>query len=124
MGARLESLEAALGHSFQNRELLVRALTHKSRSYESVRPGEDLVSNQQLEFLGDAILGFVVSEVLYRRFPLAWEGSLSKRKAPFVSQARLYEVAQALGLGDHLLLGRGEDMSGGRKKKALLADGL
>ncbi len=124
MGARLEALEAALGHNFQNRELLVRALTHKSRSYESVRPGEQLVSNQQLEFFGDAILGFIVSEVLFRRFPLDSEGTLSKRKAHLVSQARLYEVAQALGLGEHLLLGRGEDMSGGRKKKALLADAV
>jgi ribonuclease-3 len=124
MGALVEALEAALGYIFQNREPLVRALTHKSRSYESVLPGEEPVSNQQFEFLGDAILGFVVSEVLCRRFPLDSEGSLSKRKAHLVSQARLYEVAQALGLGEHLLLGRGEEMSGGRKKKALLADAV
>jgi ribonuclease-3 len=124
MRPALETLEAALGHTFRNPESLIRALTHKSRSYESSRPGEELISNQQLEFLGDAILGFVVSDALYRRFPLDSEGSLSKRKAHLVSQARLYEVAQALELGEHLFLGRGEELSGGRKKKALLADAV
>jgi ribonuclease III len=124
MRADLEVLEAALGHTFRNRELLVRALTHKSRSHESARPGEEVISNEQLEFFGDAVLGFVVSEILFRRFPLDAEGRLSKRKAHLVSEARLYEVAQSLSLGDHLILGRGEEMSGGRKKKALLADAV
>lgn len=124
MPADLEVLEAALGHAFRDRELLVRALTHTSRSHEDARPGESVVSNQQLEFFGDAILGCVVSEILFRRFPLDSEGRLSKRKAHLVSEARLYEVARSLLLGDHLILGRGEEMSGGRNKKALLADAV
>ena len=124
MGADLGVLEAALGYAFESRVNLVRALTHRSRTHEQTRPGEDPISNEQLEFLGDSILGFVVSEYLFRRFPLDPEGRLSKVKAHLVSEARLYEVARALNVGDHLILGRGEEMSGGRTKKALLADGI
>jgi len=124
MPADLEILEAAIGHVFRDRELFQRALTHKSRMHE--RPEEIASSgdNEQLEFLGDAILGFVVSECLVRRFASAPEGRLSKLKAHLVSAARLYEVAQALALGDFLFLGRGEEMSGGRSKRALLADAM
>jgi ribonuclease-3 len=124
MPADLGVLEAAIGHEFRDRELFQRALTHKSRMHE--RPGEvpPAGDNEQLEFLGDAILGFVVSECLVRRFASAPEGRLSKLKAHLVSAARLYEVAQTLGVGDFLFLGRGEEMSGGRAKKALLADAM
>jgi ribonuclease-3 len=124
MPADLGVLEAAVGHVFRDRELFQRALTHKSRMHE--RPGEvpPAGDNEQLEFLGDAILGFVVSECLVRRFASAPEGRLSKLKAHLVSAARLYEVAQSLALGDFLFLGRGEEMSGGRAKKALLADAM
>jgi len=124
MPADLGTLEAAIGHAFRNAELLQRALTHKSRIHE--QPGENpaLADNEQLEFLGDAILGFVVSECLVRRYPSAPEGRLSKLKAHLVSAARLYEVAQTLALGDFLILGRGEEMSGGRAKKALLSDAM
>src|SRR5512144_1251791 len=124
MPADLGALEAAIGHVFRDRELFQRALTHKSRMHE--RPGEtpSTGDNEQLEFLGDAILGFVVSECLVRRFAAAPEGRLSKLKAHLVSAARLYEVAQTLAIGDFLFLGRGEEMSGGRAKKALLADAM
>jgi ribonuclease-3 len=124
MPADLGVLEAAIGHLFRDREMFQRALTHKSRMHE--RPGEvpPAGDNEQLEFLGDAILGFVVSDCLVRRFPAAPEGRLSKLKAHLVSAARLYEVAQSLCLGDYLFLGRGEEMSGGRAKKALLADAM
>jgi ribonuclease III len=124
MSAELAVLEAAIGHVFRDRELFQRALTHKSRMHE--RPGEILSAgdNEQLEFLGDAILGFLVSDCLVRRFASAPEGRLSKLKAHLVSAARLYEVAQSLALGDFLFLGRGEEMSGGRSKKALLADAM
>ena len=124
MPADLGVLEAAIGHEFRDQELFQRALTHKSRMHE--RPGEvpPAGDNEQLEFLGDAILGFVVSECLVRRFASAPEGRLSKLKAHLVSAARLYEVAQTLGVGDFLFLGRGEEMSGGRAKKALLADAM
>jgi len=117
-------LERKLGHVFSDRALLERALTHKSHIYEKSSEGIPEGDNEQLEFLGDAILGFVVSECLVRRHPSYPEGRLSKLKAHLVSAARLYEVAQALGLGEFLLLGRGEEMSGGREKKALLSDAV
>jgi ribonuclease-3 len=124
MNADLAILESALGHTFRSRELLERALTHKSRIYEQTAEGNANGDNEQLEFLGDAILGFVVSECLVRRFASYPEGRLSKLKAHLVSAARLHEVAQELGLGDYLFLGRGEEMSGGREKKALLSDAV
>jgi ribonuclease-3 len=124
MNADLANLEKALGHTFRSRELLERALTHKSRIYEQTAEGHANGDNEQLEFLGDAILGFVVSECLVRRFASYPEGRLSKLKAHLVSAARLHEVAQELGLGDYLFLGRGEEMSGGREKKALLSDAV
>ena len=124
MNADLEVLEQALGHTFRNRELLERALTHKSRIYEKAAEGQVSADNEQLEFLGDAILGFVVSECLVRRYASYPEGRLSKLKAHLVSAARLHEVAQGLSLGEYLFLGRGEEMSGGREKKALLSDAV
>jgi ribonuclease-3 len=123
MSAHLETLEDVLGHPFTNRELLERALTHKSRVYE--KNTEDPASdNEQFEFLGDAILGFLVSEALVAQHPDFPEGRLSKLKAHLVSASHLHQVALRLHLGHHLLLGRGEEMSGGREKKALLANAL
>lgn len=124
MSAAPENLEQVLGHVFQQRELLERALTHTSRIYEKSADGAQLVDNEQLEFLGDAILGFVVSECLVRRYPTFPEGRLSKFKAHLVSAARLHVVAQEMNLGEYLLLGKGEEMSGGREKKALLSDAV
>jgi ribonuclease-3 len=124
MGAETEVLESALGHTFKDRQLLERALTHKSRVYEKSANGQPTADNEQLEFLGDAILGFVMSDCLVRRYASSPEGRLSKLKAHLVSAARLYEVAQDLKLGEFLLLGRGEEMSGGREKKALLSDAV
>jgi ribonuclease III len=117
-------LEAALGYEFRRREPLQRALTHKSRAYEQSSSGDCVADNEQLEFLGDAVLGFVVSDVLLRQFPSYSEGQLTKLRAQLVSETHLHEVAQTLSLGEYLLLGRGEEMSGGRAKKALLADAL
>lgn len=129
-------VEERLGYVFRDRSLLERALTHKSHVHEraherSVSFGGERVAangaprdNEQLEFLGDAILGFVVSVCLVRRFPDFPEGRLSKLKAHLVSANRLYEVAQELGLGQFLFLGRGEELSGGRAKRALLSDAL
>ena len=121
--ADLAVLESGLGHSFQDRDLLVRALTHKSWAYEQ-NTGPGLVDNEQLEFLGDAILGFLASEVLLKRYPGFPEGQLSKLKSHLVSAVHLHLVAQALSLGSYLRLGRGEEMSGGREKKALLGDAV
>ena len=120
----LDVLESEIGYKFRNRDLLVRTLTHKSRIYEKNTPGITQDDNEQLEFLGDSILGFIVSEYLVRRYPTHPEGKLSKLKAHLVSSAWLHECAQRLKLGDYLLLGRGEEMSGGREKRALLADAL
>jgi len=118
-----EALEAVLDHRFANPELLERALTHKStgsdRSSGSV--GRD---NEQLEFLGDSVLGFLVSDSLVGLHPAYPEGRLSKLKAHLVSSLHLHQVAVRLRLGEHLRLGRGEEMSGGREKKALLANAL
>lgn len=125
MTQRLEELESVIGHQFHNRELLTRALTHYSHVYESLPPGSPrtvLLDNEQLEFLGDAILGFVVSEFLVSQFPEYSEGKLSQRKAHLVSASHLVEVARGLDIGRFLLLGRGEEMSGGRTKKAMLSD--
>jgi len=125
MPADLQVLEASLGRKFANRELLIRALTHKSLCSEK-KPGDEagFIDNEQLEFLGDSILGFVVSECLIRRYPLYPEGRLSKLKAHLVSAAHLHRVAQSMDLGMFLHLGRGEEMSGGREKRALLANAL
>jgi ribonuclease-3 len=123
MRADLATLEGALGYAFRDRKLLERALTHKSRVYEKNLQSV-LDDNEQLEFLGDAILGFIVSELLVARHADYPEGRLSKLKAQLVSASHLYEVAQSLRLGDHLLLGRGEELSGGRLKPALLANAM
>ncbi len=124
MSADFQDLEQKLGRPFQNRDLLIRALTHKSASSERKTAEDSLADNEQLEFLGDSILGFVVSDSLIRRYPDYSEGRLSKLKAHLVSAAHLHAVAQSLQLGRFLQLGRGEEMSGGREKKALLANAL
>jgi ribonuclease-3 len=125
MSGDLQDLERRLGYAFHDRQFLLRSLTHKSRLHQ---PFADTATcaedNEQFEFLGDSILGFLVSEWLVREFPEAPEGGLSKRKAHLVSASHLHEVAQSLCLGEFLLLGRGEERSGGREKKALLADAL
>ena len=120
--AEIDVLEAILGHHFEDRELLERALTHKSRVHQ--KNAEAPSDNEQLEFLGDAVLGFLASEALVARHPNYPEGRLSKMKAHLVSASHLHQVAARFRLGDYLLLGRGEEMSGGREKKALLANAL
>jgi ribonuclease III len=122
----LDHLETALGHHFKNRQLLFRALTHSSRVHEiqAAEPSGSDADNEQMEFLGDSVLGFLISESLVQRFPSYPEGRLSKLKAHLVSAAHLYEVARELELGQYLILGRGEEMSGGRAKRTLLVDCL
>jgi ribonuclease III len=120
--ASREQLEAKLGYQFQNRELLQRALTHRSW-LEGRAPSEGVhQDNEQLEYLGDSILGFVVSETLVLRHPSSREGQLSRWKAHLVSASHLHQCAVDLGLGEFLLLGRGEERNGGRERRALLAD--
>jgi ribonuclease III len=117
----VRSLERRLGYRFRDVGLLEHALTHKSKAHEDATGG--VVDNESLEFLGDAVLGFVVADLLYREFPHFHEGQKSKAKAALVSTAALAELAQRIGLGAYLLLGRGEEKTGGRQKQALLADG-
>jgi len=116
-----ETLQAAIAYRFRDRGLLEHAMTHTSRANEDVSGG--VADNESLEFLGDAVLGFIVADLLFREFPDCDEGEKSKMKAMLVSTATLARVAERLGLGDHLLLGRGEEKTGGRRKQALLADG-
>lgn len=123
MGADLEQLQQTLGYRFDDAGLLIRALTHRSLVVESP-PGHGGCDNEQLEFLGDAVLGFIASDELAKSRPQAREGELSRLKAHLVSTAHLYEVASGIGLGKQLRLGRGEELTGGRHKRALLADAM
>jgi ribonuclease III len=115
-----EGLQARIGYRFKDRGLLEHALTHRSRAAEDLSGG--VHDNESLEFLGDAVLGLVIAEMLFRQFPTHDEGQKSKLKAAVVSTQSLARHAERLNLGDHLLLGRGEEKSGGRFKQALLAD--
>lgn len=114
-------LEKALGYSFRQPELLRQALTHSSLAHER---GVGSLHNEQLEFLGDSVLGFLVSTRLLERFPSYSEGQLSKLKAHLVSATFLLPVAGQLDLGGYLQLGRGEERSGGRSKRAVLVNAL
>ena len=128
--ASIAELEQVLGHRFKRPELLTLALTHRSYVYDAVGSSaeEDRADpshdNEQLEFMGDAVLGFVTTEELFKRFPSFREGELSKLRAHLVSEKHLIRVAQELELGHYLNLGRGEEKSGGRNKTALLVDAL
>jgi ribonuclease-3 len=114
-------LERRVGYTFRDPGLLEHALTHTSKANEDVSGG--VIDNESLEFLGDAILGFAIADLLFRRYPDRDEGWKSKMKAALVSTASLARLAEGLNLGEHLLLGRGEEKTGGRRKQALLADG-
>ncbi|HET6841802.1 MAG TPA: ribonuclease III [Candidatus Angelobacter sp.] len=126
----LSELQAALGHEFARPELLERALTHSSHAHEeSKAAGQDSAApekldNEQFEFLGDAVLGLVASQLLFERFSGFHEGQLSKLKAHLVSAGHLVNVGARLNLGHYLRLGRGEERSGGRTKSTLLSDAV
>jgi ribonuclease-3 len=125
----ITALEAALDYHFRRRAVIEQAVTHSSqaREQEAQQSGENKYTvndNEQLEFLGDAILSLVTSEALFHRFPQFREGELSKLRAHVVSERHLIRVAQQLELGHYLRLGRGEEKSGGRNKTALLVDAL
>ena len=118
----IKDLEAAIGYHFQNITLLQNALTHSS--YANERWHNSLMSNERLEFLGDAILGMNVAEFLFRTFPDRPEGELTRMRADMVCEKTLAAVAEKIGLGQHLLLGHGEDRLGGRKRESILADAV
>ena len=116
----LDVLEDDLGCSFENRGLLRQALTHSSWAHEVHI--DNVGDNESLEFLGDAIIGFVVADLLYREFPDSDEGAKSKMKSSLVSTLSLARVGERLQLGRYIRLGKGEEKTGGRQKLALLAD--
>ena len=115
-----EGLQNRVGYRFRDRGLLEHALTHRSRAAEDASGG--VADNESLEFLGDAVLGLVVADMLFRTYPDYDEGQKSKIKASVVSTQALARRAEEIQLGEHLLLGRGEEKTGGRFKQALLAD--
>jgi len=117
----LGPLEARIGYRFRDIGLLEHALTHRSRAHEDASGG--VIDNESLEFLGDAVLGFVIADMLFHRFPTHSEGYKSKVKAGIVSAASLTRLAESIDLGRYVLLGRGEEKTGGRRKHAILADG-
>ncbi len=120
-GSELEPLERTIGYRFRDRGLLEHALTHRSRVHEDASGG--VFDNESMEFLGDSVLGFVIADMLFREFPQHNEGHKSKLKASLVSAASLARLGEALNLGDFLILGRGEEKTGGRRKRAIIADG-
>ena len=115
----LDALQARLGHSFRDPALLLLALTHPSISHEA---GTDQEHNQRLEYLGDAVLQLALSRELYDRYPHHDEGPLTKIRAQLVNQVCLAEQGRALGLGEHLILSRGEQNNGGRERPSIIAD--
>lgn len=116
----MEILEKKLGYTFRDPSLLRAALYHSSYANEHRAAG--IRSNERLEFLGDAVLGFVTAEYLYAKHPDLPEGDLTRRRAALVCEESLHEVAQALDLGSCLQLGRGEEQGGGRHRPSILAD--
>lgn len=112
---QISDIEKKIGHQFKNRNLLNQALTHRSYG---------LPHNERLEFLGDSVLNCVIARLLYQRFPELPEGDLSRVRANLVNQQSLFDVATALDLGEHVMLGQGEIRSGGSKRPSILADAL
>ncbi len=119
--ADYSELEGVLGYTFRDRDLLERALRHASWCNEQ-HNGDHPENNERLEFLGDAVLALVVGNRLMTRYPQLQEGELSITRAQVVSEAGLSDVATTLGLGRWLMLGKGEEKSGGRAKPSILAD--
>ncbi len=118
----IKDLENAIGYRFQDISLLQNALAHSS--YANERWHNSLLSNERLEFLGDSVLGMLVAEHLYRSFPHRPEGELTRMRADMVCEKALADVANVLRLGEHLLLGKGEEQGGGRSRDSILADAV
>jgi ribonuclease-3 len=121
MNSTLDEFQQRLGHAFADEVLLRQALTHASFGHEK---RQKLPDNQRLEFLGDAVLQLAVTAELYRRFPELTEGRLTVLRARLVNRHHLQTLAEQLGLGDHLILGRGEENSQGRQRGSILADAM
>ncbi len=115
----MQPLESRIQYKFRNSLLLAEALTHPSLAYESQKPHFD---NQRLEFLGDAVIQLIITEALFHRFPSFPEGQLTKLRSQLVSRRALARFASAIELGHYVLLGKGEEASGGRRRHSTLAD--
>ena len=118
----IKELETAIGYRFHNITLLQNALAHSS--YANERWHNSLMSNERLEFLGDSILGMLVADYLYRTFSDRPEGELTRMRADMVCERALAKIAAQIGLGEHLLLGKGEELGGGRSRESILADAV
>ena len=118
----IKDLETAIGYRFSNISLLQNALAHSS--YANERWHDSLKSNERLEFLGDSVLGMLVAEYLYRTFPDRPEGELTRMRADMVCERSLALIAGKIGLGSHILLGKGEEQGGGRNRDSILADAV
>jgi ribonuclease III len=116
----MHELEILMGYSFRNQDLLLHALTH--RSFVNEHEAEKLGNNESLEFLGDSVLGFLISSRIFQNYPELTEGELSKMKAYLVSAANLVKLAESIRLGEFVRLSRGEEKTGGRSKRAIVVD--
>jgi ribonuclease-3 len=117
-----QALQQLIGINFKDESLLQQAFIHSS--YTNENPGSQIADNERLEFLGDALLSFIVAEELYREFSNFGEGKLTETRVSLIRQETLAEIAAGLKLGDYLLLGKGEEATGGRQKQTNLADAL
>lgn len=115
-------LEAKLGHTFKDKALLERALTHSSYANENKKTGAQ--DNERLEFLGDSILGMEVAAYLYATYPKLREGEMTRLRAELVCEGSLAAIAETIGLGEHLRLGKGENAGGGRQRPSILSDAV
>lgn len=118
----MEELQEKLGYRFNDRALLLTALSHSSYANENKNAG--LMSNERLEFLGDSVLGQVVSSHLYLSYPKMPEGNMTRLRAELVCEQSLFTVAKTLDLGKHIRLGKGEEHTGGRERESILADAV
>jgi len=118
----MQELEQKIGYTFRDKALLQTALTHSSYANEAKR--EKCLCNERLEFLGDSVLGFTVAQYLYNHYPDMPEGKMTKLRAELVCEQSLVRIADGLGLGEHLYLGRGEVLGGGRQRASILADAV
>ena len=118
----MDTIEEKLDYNFKSQSLLINALTHSS--YANENRGRSCESNERLEFLGDSVLGLVVADALYSRFPELPEGRMTRMRAQLVCEESLHRVASELGLGEYMRLGRGEEHTGGRNRTSILADAV
>jgi ribonuclease-3 len=121
MDINIIQLENKLGYTFIDKELIQEALTHSSYSNEN---GQDIKNNERLEFLGDAVLEILVSNYLFREYPSLTEGKLTRLRSNVVCEEILYEIAASLDMGLYLVLGNGEEITGGRERKSILAESI